>query len=103
MWHHSAKGVGRQRLLLPDHSLSVMRSARSNIAALGPIDHKPTARCLLPPHPADEWAYARLYTSDAERCTEFPAWLHTYYHCGHTALGGQPPATRVPNLSGQYI
>jgi transposase InsO family protein len=53
---------------------------------------------------ADEWAYARLYTSDAERCDEFPRWLHTYnYHRGHTALGGQPPATRVPNLSGQYI
>jgi transposase InsO family protein len=52
---------------------------------------------------ADEWAYARLYRSDAERCTEFPRWLHTYnHHRGHTALGGQPPASRVPNLSGQY-
>jgi transposase InsO family protein len=51
---------------------------------------------------ADEWAYARLYRSDTERCEEFPGWLHTYnYHRGHTALGGQPPATRVPNLSGQ--
>lgn len=53
---------------------------------------------------ADEWAYARLYTSDAERCAEYPRWLHTYnHHRGHTALGGQPPASRVPNLSGQYI
>ena len=52
---------------------------------------------------ADEWAYARLYTSDAERCAEYPRWLHTYnHHRGHTALGGQPPASRVPNLSGQY-
>jgi transposase InsO family protein len=52
---------------------------------------------------ADEWAYARLYRSDAERCEQFPVWLHTYnYHRGHTALGGQPPATRIPNLSGQY-
>jgi transposase InsO family protein len=51
---------------------------------------------------ADEWAYARLYTSDAERCQQFPIWLHTYnHHRGHTALAGQPPATRVPNLSGQ--
>jgi transposase InsO family protein len=30
---------------------------------------------------ADEWAYARLYTSDTERCQEFPIWLHTYNHC----------------------
>jgi transposase InsO family protein len=53
---------------------------------------------------ADEWAYARLYTSDTERCDQFPIWLHTYnHHRGHTALGGQPPASRVPNLSGQYI
>jgi transposase InsO family protein len=52
---------------------------------------------------ADEWAYARLYRSDAERCEEFPQWLHTYnHHRGHTALKGQPPASRVPNLSGQY-
>jgi transposase InsO family protein len=51
---------------------------------------------------ADEWAYARLYTSDNDRCDDFPKWLHTYnHHRGHTALGGQPPATRVPNLSGQ--
>lgn len=52
---------------------------------------------------ADEWAYARLYRSDAERCAEYPRWLHTYnHHRGHTALKGQPPASRVPNLSGQY-
>ncbi len=52
---------------------------------------------------ADEWAYARLYTSDAQRCQEYQRWLHIYnHHRGHTALGGQPPASRVPNLSGQY-
>jgi transposase InsO family protein len=51
---------------------------------------------------ADEWAYARLYRSDTERCEAFTTWLHTYNHCGHTALGGQPPASRVPNLSGEY-
>ena len=52
---------------------------------------------------ADEWAYARLYRSDDERCQDFTAWLHSYnHHRGHTALGGHPPASRVPNLSGQY-
>ena len=51
---------------------------------------------------ADEWAYARLYRTDTERCDAFPTWLHTYnHHRGHTALGGLPPASRVPNLSGQ--
>lgn len=51
----------------------------------------------------DEWAYARPYRSETERREAFPGWLHTYnHHRGHTALAGKPPASRVPNLSGQY-
>lgn len=51
---------------------------------------------------ADEWAYAQLYRTDVERNQRYPGWLHTYnYHRGHTALGGQPPVSRVPNLPGQ--
>jgi transposase InsO family protein len=50
----------------------------------------------------EEWAYATAYHTDTERTTAFPAWLHTYnHHRGHTALKGQPPASRVTNLSGQ--
>lgn len=52
---------------------------------------------------ADEWAYARPHTSEAERRAALDPWLHLYnHHRGHTALGGQPPASRVTNLSGQY-
>jgi transposase InsO family protein len=51
---------------------------------------------------ADEWAYAAAYPSDAARAAAYPDWLHRYnHHRGHTALGGQPPASRVTNLSGQ--
>src|SRR4051794_8019743 len=51
---------------------------------------------------AEEWAYAAVYTSDAERAAAYPGWLHRYnHHRGHTALGGRPPASRVTNLSGQ--
>ncbi|WP_155543370.1 IS481 family transposase [Amycolatopsis camponoti] len=51
----------------------------------------------------EEWAYARPYRSERERRGAYPGWLHTYnHHRGHTALGGKPPATRVPNLTGQY-
>ncbi|MFE7113969.1 IS481 family transposase [Streptomyces sp. NPDC057654] len=51
----------------------------------------------------DEWAYARPYQSETERRNAYPQWLHTYnHHRGHTALKGQPPASRVPNLTGQY-
>ncbi|GAA4640393.1 IS481-like element ISMsm9 family transposase [Actinoallomurus vinaceus] len=50
----------------------------------------------------EEWAYARPYRSETERRNAFPDWLHTYnHHRGHTALGGQPPASRVPNLTRQ--
>ncbi|NGO67065.1 transposase, partial [Streptomyces sp. SB3404] len=41
--------------------------------------------------------------SEQERRDAFPRWLHSYnHHRGHTALAGKPPASRVPNLTGQY-
>ena len=52
---------------------------------------------------ASEWAYARPYTTEAERRAALDPWLHLYnHHRGHTALKGLPPASRVPNLSGHY-
>ncbi|MEU6973484.1 IS481 family transposase, partial [Kitasatospora aureofaciens] len=46
--------------------------------------------------------YAQPYRSEQERRDAYPAWLHTYnHHRGHTALKGKPPASRVPNLTGQ--
>jgi len=53
---------------------------------------------------ADEWAYARPYTTETERRAALDPWLHIYnHHRGHTALKGLPPASRVTNLSGQHI
>ena len=52
----------------------------------------------------DEWAYAQLYLSEADRVAAFPGWLHHYnHHRGHTSLGGKPPISRiaVTNLCGQ--
>ncbi|WP_193514525.1 integrase core domain-containing protein [Streptomyces griseoloalbus] len=51
----------------------------------------------------EEWAYQRPYTSDRERQAAFPDWLDWYnYHRPHTGISGQPPASRVTNLSGQH-
>lgn len=51
----------------------------------------------------EEWAYARPYASETERVEAFHGWLHDYnHHRGHTSLKGRPPASRVPNLTGDY-
>ena len=51
----------------------------------------------------DEWAYVRVYRSDAHRARALDRWLHLYNHPRtHTSLGGEAPITRVNNLPGQY-
>jgi transposase InsO family protein len=43
-----------------------------------------------------EWAYIRLYRSNAARLAALPAFLEEYNgHRPHTALGGLPPLTRI--------
>ncbi len=105
-------GIVVERVLTDNGSCYRSRDWRDLLAAAG-MSHKRTRpyrpqtngkverfnRTLL-----DEWAYAHLYRSETERRQAFGEWLHTYnHHRGHTALKGQPPASRVPNLSGQYI
>jgi transposase InsO family protein len=49
----------------------------------------------------DEWAYARLWTSETSRARALDRWLHRYnHHRHHTAIGG-PPIHRVTNLARQ--
>ena len=49
---------------------------------------------------ADEWAYARLWKSEASRARALDRFLHRYnHHRHHTAIDG-PPASRVNNLAG---
>ena len=51
----------------------------------------------------DEWAYVRVYQTDAHRARALDRWLHLYnHHRSHTSLGGQAPMTRINNLPGQY-
>ena len=112
----------RAEAFFAEHGVQVRRVLTDNgscyrskvfAAALGEIVHKRTRpyrpqtngkverfnRTLL-----DEWAYARVYSSEAERVAAYPAWLHHYnHHRGHTALGGKPPVSRlaVTNLCGE--
>lgn len=106
----AANGITVERVLTDNGACYRSRLWRDTLTTAG-ITHKRTRpyrpqtngkverfnRTLL-----DEWAYARPYRTETERRDEFPRWLHTYnHHRGHTALAGQPPASRVPNLSGQ--
>ena len=52
---------------------------------------------------ATEWAYARPFTSNAERRAALPAWLD-YYNLDrhHLGIGGKTPIDRINNGRGQY-
>jgi transposase InsO family protein len=115
-WHRAqaffnAAGITITRVLTDNGACYRSHLWRDTLTAAG-ITHKRTRpyrpqtngkverfnRTLL-----DEWAYNQPYRTETERRQALPNWLHTYnHHRGHTALGGQPPASRVPNLTGQY-
>lgn len=103
-------GITVQRVLTDNGSCYRSHAWRQTLATAG-ITHKRTRpyrpqtngkvermnRTMLV-----EWAYAKAYSSETARRKALPRWLHHYnHHRPHTALGGKPPASRVPNLSGQ--
>jgi transposase InsO family protein len=52
---------------------------------------------------SDGWAYRRLYRSENARRAALAGWLHQYnHHRPHSALGGQPPISRLDNLAGHH-
>ena len=52
---------------------------------------------------ATEWAYARPFTSNADRAAALPVWLD-YYNLDrhHLGIGGKTPIDRINNGRGQY-
>ena len=108
-WYAAAE-VTIERVISDNGACYRSRDWAAACAELG-ITHKRTRPCRPQTNGkverfhrtlADEWAYARPYTSETDRRAALDPWLHTYnHHRGHTALKGQPPASRVTNLSGQ--
>jgi transposase InsO family protein len=119
---HSAAGFWRRAVAwFSRHGIEVREVLTDNgpcyrskvfADALGGVDHRWTRpyrpqtngkverfnRTML-----EEWAYVRLYRSEAERVAAFSDFLHLYnHHRCHTALGGQPPISRVNDLPGHY-
>jgi transposase InsO family protein len=51
----------------------------------------------------NEWAYARVYGSSAERTGWLPRWLDHYnYRRPHGSLSHRPPASRLTDVVGNY-
>ena len=49
------------------------------------------------------WAYGAIYRSSAERTAALDGWIWTYnHHRRHSAIGRQPPISRLNNLLGTY-
>jgi transposase InsO family protein len=49
------------------------------------------------------WAYGAIYSSSRERTAALDGWLWTYNHRRrHSAIGRQPPISRLNNLLGTY-
>jgi transposase InsO family protein len=106
----TAQGIHVQAVLTDNGSSYVCLEFRAALTATG-VTHKRTRpyrpqtngkverfnRTLI-----TEWAYAKPYQSESARRAALPRWLHIYnHHRPHTSLGGRPPASRTPNLSGQ--
>jgi transposase InsO family protein len=110
----AAHGIARIERVMTDNAFAYRRSRawRQALAGLGAQPrftriYRPQTngnaerfnRTLL-----EEWAYARPFTSGSDRAQALPGWLHTYnHHRTHTAIGGQPPISRIPvnDLLGQ--
>ncbi len=61
------------------------------------------ARRTSPTRTSAEVAPGRAFTNSHQRTAALPNFLHHYnHHQAHTALNGQPPNTRVDNLTGHY-
>ena len=104
----ATQGINVERVLTDNGNGYVSRAWRARCVELGIVHtrtrpYRPATngkverfnRTLL-----DEWAYARLWTSDAARARTLDRFLHRYnHHRHHTAIGG-PPASRVINLAG---
>jgi transposase InsO family protein len=104
-------GVGIRAVMTDNGSAYVAHAYRTALAALGlrhvrirPYRPRTNGKAerfiqtLL-----NEWAYARLYGSSPERTAALPLFLERYnFKRPHGSLSHRPPASRLPNVVGNY-
>ena len=106
----AARGVTVERVLSDNGSAYKSHDWRDACAELGI-----TAKKTRPYRPQTNgkverfhrtlgaWAFDRFYPSEDQRRAALPAWLHQYnHHRPHTAIGRQPPISRLTNVPGQH-
>lgn len=109
LWHFQAKGVTVRKLLTDNGSPYRSRDFKAMRESFG-LKHSRTrpyrprtngkAERLIQTA-LREWAYGPTWQNSDERNQALNAWLHFYnHHRPHSALGGQPPVTRLNNLIG---
>ena len=102
----AAHGITRVSRVITDNAFTY-KSAQFNRSLHGWSAHHQYIRPYTPRHNgkverhnrllAEEFLYARAFTSDTERSATLAAWnVHYNYHRSHTACGNQPPASRTP-------
>ena len=109
LWHFQAQGIQVRKLLTDNGSAYRSKEFKAMREAYG-LKHSRTrpyrprtngkAERLIQTA-LREWAYGPTWQSSDERNQALKAWLHFYnHHRPHSALGGQPPVTRLNNLVG---
>jgi transposase InsO family protein len=108
--YFAARGITAIERVLTDNAFAYRKSAAfaQAVAALGARQKFIRPHCpwqngkaeRLNRTLATEWAYRQPFTSSTERAQALPAWLEFYNtQRRHTALGGQPPITRLSPTS----
>ncbi|REF98493.1 transposase IS481 family protein [Asanoa ferruginea] len=106
----AARGVRVQRVLSDNGSAYRSRLWRETCTQLGitvkktrPYRPQTNGKIERFHRTLNAWAIDRFYPTEHHRRAALPRWLHFYnHHRPHTAIGGQPPITRLTNLAGQH-
>nr|WP_187702806.1 IS481 family transposase [Dietzia sp. SLG310A2-38A2] len=102
--YFASHGITRIERLMTDNALAYRKSLRTVCTEHGIVQKFIKPHCpwqngkveRLNRTLASEWAYRQVFTTNADRVAALAPWVH-YYNTErrHSALGGQPPISRL--------